>query len=51
MTPAKQLEQIRQTIKTLESFEEHTTESFRIVLLTLKQKKTALEKEVVQSGN
>ncbi len=45
MDPTKKLEQIRQTIKTLESFEEHTTESFRIVILTLKQKEVALEKE------
>ena len=48
MTLAKQLEQIRQTIKILESFEESSTESFRIVIITLKQKGTALEKEIVQ---
>lgn len=48
MTPEKQLEQIQQTIKTLESLEERNTEAFRIVIITLKQKKTALEKEMVQ---
>ena len=48
MTPAKQLEQIRQTIKILESFEESSTESFRIVIITLKQKETVIEKEMVQ---
>ena len=48
MTPINQLEQIKQAIKTLESMEESTTESFRIVILNLKQKKTALEKQMVQ---
>lgn len=51
MTPAKQLEQIRQAIKTLESFEEHTAEWFRIVILTLKQKETTLEKGLMKTGN
>jgi len=45
MTPAKQLEQIRQTIKILESFEESTTESFRIVIITLKQKEAEIVKD------
>lgn len=46
MTPLNQLEQLRQSLKTLKNLEESETESFRIVILTLKQKITALEKEV-----
>jgi len=47
MKASKQLEQIRQAINTLESLEERETESFRIVILTLKQKESALIKELV----
>lgn len=46
MPAIKQLEQIRQTINTLESLEESTTEPFRIVILTLKLKEKALQIEV-----
>lgn len=48
MTPGKQLGQIIQTIEVLESFEERTTEPFRMVIITLKQKEIALVKEMVQ---
>ena len=48
MTPAKQVEEIRHAIKILESFEESTTESFRIVINTLKQKETVVEKSLVK---
>ncbi len=46
MTSIRELEQIKQAIKTLESCEEHTTEPFRIVLITLKQKIKELEKKI-----
>ena len=49
MTPSESLSQIRRAIKTLEDCEESLTEAFRIVILTLKHKEAALEKEVVQS--
>lgn len=47
MKASKELEQIRQAIKTLDSLEEKETESFRIVILTLKQKESAIIKELV----
>lgn len=47
MTPTAKIEQIRQAIKCPESLKESSTESFRIVIITLKQKETALEKELV----
>ena len=47
MRPKQEIEQLRQTIKILESMEESTTESFRIVILTLKQKEAAIIKELV----
>ena len=49
MTPSESLSQIRLAIKALEDCEESTTEPFRIVILTLRHKEAALEKEVVQS--
>ena len=49
MTRAKNLEQIQQAIKTLESFEEYTTEPFRIVILTLKQREKALKEKGVET--
>lgn len=51
MMPSNQLEKVRQAIKTLESFDESSTEPFRIVIITLKQKETALEKIVAQSNH
>ena len=42
MSVLEQLDQIRQAIKTLENLEERETESFRIVINSLKQKETAL---------
>lgn len=51
MKGLQQLEEIRQTIHTLESIEESTTEPFRIVILTLKQKERALEKEMGAPNN
>ena len=47
MKASQQIEQIRQAINTLESLEEKETESFRIVILTLKQKEVALIRELV----
>lgn len=49
MSPAIRLEQIRQTIEVLESFEESNTESFRIVLITLRQKESSLIKGMDQT--
>lgn len=46
MKPSEQLRHLKITIQTLQNLPEHDTESFRIVLLTLKQKEAALEKEV-----
>lgn len=49
MKPSEQLENLKVTIKTLQNLPEHDTESFRIVILNLKQKKAILEKEGANS--
>lgn len=48
MKTSEELDRITQTIKTLEDLPEHDTESFRIVLTTLRQKENALLKVVAQ---
>ena len=49
MSPFKKLDQIREAIETLGNCEEHTTESFRIVINTLKQKEAELLKKMGKS--
>ena len=46
MSVSDQLDQIKQAIKTLENLEERETDSFRIVINSLRQKETKLLQKI-----